>query len=137
MVIVVIIIFVDVVVCVRVIGATVFVSRVILSNISLFSLFISTSDTNFCYVLIFYSAGTLVRVCRRSCLWLVSSQRLFAAHQGFPNHSALFLRLGVLQSVHVCHSPNGPDLLISSVVAFMNCWMMASAVVPNAFLASF
>ena len=53
------------------------------------------------------------------CLWHVGSKSLFVAHQGLPNLSALFLFLGVWQSVPKCLSPNGPPLIIfSGVVTF-------------------
>ena len=48
----------------RVIGVTVSISRVILSLFSFFLLFFSTSDTDSCNVLVFYSSGTLVWVCQ-------------------------------------------------------------------------
>ena len=48
----------------RVIGVTVSVSRIILSFFSLIPLFFSTSYTDSCNVLVFYSGGTLVWVCQ-------------------------------------------------------------------------
>ena len=85
----------------------------------------STSKTDSCNVLVFHSGGTLVWVCQHYCLWHVGSQCLIVARLELPNHWALTPFLGVWQSVHTCHSPNGPDLLISSgVAAFCHIWIV-------------
>ena len=88
---------------------------------SLFFLFFFSKrhGTNFYNVLAFYGSGTLVCVCRHLCFQYCGSQCLFAARQELLNHLALNKFLGVLQFVHMCHSPKAPDFLISSgVVAF-------------------
>ena len=51
--------------------------------------------TDFCNILVFYSGGTLVWVCRHYCLWVVGSHCLSVARQGLPNHSALIPVPGV------------------------------------------
>ena len=58
------VVIVDVAVRVRVIGVTAFVSRIILVFFQFILAVFSTSDTDFCNVLVFYSSGTLGWVCR-------------------------------------------------------------------------
>ena len=57
-----------------------------------------------------------VRICVCS---IVAHSNLSVAHQGLQNFSILIPFLGVSQSIHMCHSPSGLDLLNSSgVMAF-------------------
>ena len=107
-----VIVFVDVVL-IRVIGATVFISRTDSSIFGLFSSFFQ--QTILISILSVFFGRTLVCVYRRWCLWHVGSQGLSVANQGLPNHFALLLFLGVLQSVQMCQSPSGPGLLIFHV----------------------
>ena len=109
----------------RVIGVTVFISRIILVVFSLLPLFFQQAALISVMSCFLYNGGTLVWVCQHWCLSVVGAQCLSVAHQGLPNHSALTPFPGVGQFVHTCHSPSGPDLLISSgVVAFWRIWIV-------------
>ena len=101
----------------RVLGATVFVARISLCGFNL--LFLVQQGTLISIMSWFFAVVARWFVFQRSCLWHISSQRLFVARQQIPNHLSRIPFLGVWQSVLTCHFLNGPDLLIfSGVVAF-------------------
>ena len=88
-VVVVVVKIVDVAVRARGIGVTVFVSRIVLIFFQFVRAVFSTTDTDFCNALVFYSGGTLVCVCQRLRLQYCGSQYWFVVHQGLSNRSAL------------------------------------------------
>ena len=73
-------------------------------------------STDFDSDLAFCNGGMLVWAFQSFVVCLVASQYLVAFHLGLPNHLVPTPFQDATQSVHMCHSPSGPCLLISSGV---------------------